>query len=332
MQQQLTTVQDWLKIQINIGHSPNTVAAYRRGITDFSAFGETIDLDIHNATREHISLYVRSLLTRPVKRHGANAVPALLANATVQQRITVVRLYYDYLVEEGLRKTNPVGRGGQLKGRTEHLKRGLVARHRKLPWIPTDAEWTALVTAAGKESLRNRLMFAFAYDAALRREELSLLSIADIDPSKRLLHLRASTTKGKRDRVLPYSAVTGQLYAQYLHHRRTLSTARGALFLSESPRNYAHAISLWTWSKVIERLAAAADVPNFTTHSFRHLCLTDLARSGWELHEIATFAGHRNVSSTMLYIHLSGRELASKFANATKVHADRIDRIAQGFL
>ena len=326
------TCQDWLQIQINLGRSPNTVAAYRRGLADFLAFGESIKLDFHNATREHVSLYVRSLLTRPVVRHVAGAVPALLANATVQQRITIIRLYYDYLVEEGLRKTNPVGRGGRLTGRTEPSKRGLVARHRKLPWIPTEDEWTSLVTAASKESLRNRLMFAFAYDAALRREELCLLSIADIDPSKRLLHLRASTTKGKRDRVLPYSAATGQLLSQYLIHRRTLSTARGPLFLSESPRNYAHAISLWTWSKVIQRLAAATNVPNFTTHSFRHLCLTDLARSGWELHEIATFAGHRNVSSTMLYIHLSGRELATKFANATKVHAGRIERIAQGLL
>lgn len=329
---QPTTFQDWIQIQTNLGRSPNTVAAYKRGLADFLAFGETIKLDIHNATREHISLYVRSLLTRSVERHAADAVPALLANATVQQRITIVRLYYDYLVEEGLRKTNPVGRGGRLSDRLGSSQRGLVTRHRKLPWIPTDAEWSSIVTAAGEESLRNRLMFAFAYDTALRREELCLLSIADIDPSKRLLHLRASTTKGKRDRVLPYSAVTGQLLSQYLNHRRTLSTARGPLFLSESPRNYAHAISLWTWSKVIERVAAAADVPNFTTHSFRHLCLTDLARSGWELHEIATFAGHRNVSSTMLYIHLSGRELARKFANATKAHVARIEWIAQELL
>ena len=42
--------------------------------------------------------------------------------------------------------------------------------------MPTEAEWSALVTAAGEESLRNRLMFAFAYDAALCREELCLLS------------------------------------------------------------------------------------------------------------------------------------------------------------
>ena len=35
-------------------------------------------------------------------------------------------------------------------------------------------------------------------------------------------------------------------------------------------------------------------MPRFSTHTTRHLCLTDLARMGWELHAIATFAGHRS--------------------------------------
>ena len=34
-----------------------------------------------------------------------------LANATLQLRITVARLFYDFLVEEGVRERNPVGRG-----------------------------------------------------------------------------------------------------------------------------------------------------------------------------------------------------------------------------
>ena len=47
-------------------------------------------------------------------------------------------------------------------------------------------------------------------------------------------------------------------------------------------------------------------VPQFSTHTTRHLCLTDLARMGWQLHAIATFAGHRSTESTLTYIHLSG--------------------------
>ena len=64
-------------------------------------------------------------------------------------------------------------------------------------------------------------------------------------------------------------------------------------------------------------------MPHLSTHTFRHLCLTDLARAGWELHEIASFAGHRNTSTTLIYIHLSGRELSAKIAKAS-LHATRI--------
>jgi Phage integrase family len=92
------------------------------------------------------------------------------------------------------------------------------------------------------------------------------------------------------------------------------SAERGPLFLSESRRNHAKPLTPWTWSKVVRRIALAAEVPRFGTHTLRHLCLTDLARAGWELHAIATFAGHRDPATTLRYVHLSGRELAAKLA------------------
>jgi integrase len=82
---------------------------------------------------------------------------------------------------------------------------------------------------------------------------------------------------------------------------------------------------LWTWSKVVRRIAIDAEVPQFSTHTSRHLCLTDLARMGWEVHAIAAFAGHRHTDSTLRYIHLSGRDLADKLARGMQhVHASRI--------
>ena len=141
-------------------------------------------------------------------------------------------------------------------------------------------------------------MLALAYDAALRREELCTLHAGDIQPAHRLVRIRAETSKSGQDRIVPYSETSGILLAAYLAHRRTLSRRRGALFLSESRRNYAQPITMWTWSKVVRRIADAAGLPRFTTHTLRHLCLSDLARAGWDLHEIARFAGHRNVSVT----------------------------------
>ncbi|MEU9198345.1 site-specific integrase [Streptomyces hundungensis] len=138
--------------------------------------------------------------------------------------------------------------------------------------------------------------------AALRREELCSLRTDDLDPAHRTLRVRTETTKNRLERVVPYSAPTGVLLSGYLAHRARISRARGPLFLSESRRNHAEPLSLWTWSKVIRRLALTADVPRSSTHTTRHLCLTDLARMGWELHAIATFAGHRHTDSTLTYI------------------------------
>lgn len=102
------------------------------------------------------------------------------------------------------------------------------------------------------------------------------------------------------------------------------------MFLSESRRNHAQPLTLWTWSKVVRRIALAADVPRFAAHTTRHLCLTDLARMGWELHAIATFAGHRSTESTLHYIHLSGRDLSDKLNRSMEhIHAWRADMLAR---
>ena len=122
------------------------------------------------------------------------------------------------------------------------------------------------------------------------------------------------------------------LYVNYLTERRELSRARGPLFLSDSNRNRAQPISIWTWSKVIKGIAERSGVMQLSTHTVRHLRLTDLAKSGWDIHEIATFAGHRSVESTLQYIHLSGGELASKLERGmNSLHAGRVKMRAEEF-
>src|SRR5213079_1681407 len=132
----------------------------------------------------------------------------------------------------------------------------------------------------------------------------------------------AEHAKNRCERVVPYSVPTAQLYTSYLHERRAISRARGPLFLSVSNRNAGRALSIWSWSKTVAGVARVSGVLRFTTHSLRHLCLTDLARAGWDIHEIARFAGHKTTDSTLVYIHLSGRDLAEKLRRTmAQVHA-----------
>jgi integrase/recombinase XerD len=301
----------WLTLQSHRGLAENTLDAYSRGLETFLRFLSERQLFVPDVTSVQVGTYLASFQSH-------DRCPS---NATVQQRLTVLRLFYSYLVEEGVCKKNPVG---------QNRSRALVRRVRKLPWIPNENDWQAILTAAMSEPVRNRVMLTFAYDAGLRREELCSLCTEDLDPSRRMIRIRAENTKGRRDRVVPYSATSGALLVQYLDHRRAVGQKRGQLFLSESRRNYSAPISIWSWSKITLRIARRAGVPRFTTHTLRHLCLTDLARAGWDIHEIATFAGHRSVQTTLLYIHLSGRDLARKLtATMAHIHARRTDMLAR---
>jgi len=159
------------------------------------------------------------------------------------------------------------------------------------------------------ERLRNQVMLLLAYDGALRREELVRLEMSDFDFAYRQIRVRAEHAKNRRERVVGYGTSTSRLLEAYLRQRRALSAKRGPLFLSESHRNASDPLALVTWSKIVQRLAGCAELPRFTTHTPRHLRLTHMARSHMELHQIATYAGHRSLQTTMLYIHLSGVEL-----------------------
>lgn len=333
----------WLQMVADRGRSPRTVEAYGRGLSSFLTFvaagvrdpvSGSVEHPLPEAvTRAHVAQFVHYLLTLPGPQGRAVVhleSGAGLANATLQQRLTAVRLWFDYLVEEGIRARNPVGRGAYTRGGPRGAQRGLLQRVSRLPWIPSDEEWLRLLHAARGEPLRNRVMLALQYEGALRREELVGLGVSDIDPAHRTVRIRAETTKGKaRSRIVTYTPTTGRLYQAYLRERRSLDARSGPLFLSRSNRNRTQAVSVSTWDKVVRRVRDRADLPRFTTHTPRHLCLTDLARAGWGLRELAEYAGHKDPQTTMVYIHLSARDLVHKFARTMQRQEARLAALAE---
>jgi integrase/recombinase XerD len=315
---------EWLKFQSLRGLAVNTLDAYGRDLDAYLGFLESAGIELHSVVRSTIGGYIENIAQRCALR-GSNqkrVAGTTLSNATLQQHLTVIRLFYDYLVEEKVCALHPL--------RPTIGGRGLIQRHRRLPWIPSEEHWQSILQVCRQEPLRNRVMLAMSYDAALRREEICSLGTSDVDPAHRLLRIRSEATKSRRERVVPYSAPTSDLFSQYLRVRRELSRERGPLFLSESFRNFGQPISIWTWSKAVGRIARRCNLPQFTPHTLRHLCLTDLARANWDIHEIATFAGHRSVQTTLLYIHLSGRDLSRKLAvGMAQIHEQRTRMLAE---
>jgi integrase/recombinase XerD len=178
----------WLQDLEHFERSPNTLDAYGRDLADYLAFCQHQRIDVVSATREHVGLFVQELRNRS-NPHGSKTHPTALgtglAPATLQRRLTVVRLFYDYLVELSVRATNPIPRGRYTSANQfgQPAARGLLRRVYRQPWIPNELQWHAILDALKTASIRDRFMFALSYDAALRREELCALQVDDFDPA-----------------------------------------------------------------------------------------------------------------------------------------------------
>ncbi|MCQ0899210.1 MULTISPECIES: tyrosine-type recombinase/integrase [Enterobacterales] len=301
----LLLVERWLKLLSDLGRAQATLSAYRNALNHYFSFCSQNGIKPDKARFEDLAAYISPQLP---------GMSFPVASATLQLRLSAIRLWYDFLMYQDLCLINPLPRSGTPG--TLSSGRGLVPRVVKLPRIPDDAQWQSFLFHAASSPLRDRLMLALTYYGALRRSEITSLSLEDLDFAHRLIRIRAETTKSRRERIVCYSPAVAPVLAAHLMQMKRAGIIRGALFRSESDRNQGAPLSFWTWSKTVREWALISGLPDISTHTFRHLRLTHLARAGWKLHELATYAGHRDLATTQIYIHLSGRDLAARMAGA----------------
>ena len=301
----LLLAERWLKLLSDLGRAQATLTAYRNALRHYFAFCSQKSIEPEKARFEDLAAYISPQLP---------GMPSPVASATLQLRLSAIRLWYDFLMYQDLCLVNPLPRSGTPGMLSSG--RGLVPRVVKLPRIPDDAQWQAFLFHAASSPLRDRLMLALTYYGALRRSEITSLRVDDLDFAHRLIRIRAETTKSRRERIVCYSPAVAPVLAAHLLQMKREGIARGALFRSASDRNQGAPLSFWTWSKTVRNWALMSGLPDISTHTFRHLRFTHLARAGWKLHELATYAGHRDPGTTQIYIHLSGRDLAARMAGA----------------
>src|SRR5258708_3098276 len=165
----------WLQLQVHLQLAPKTLDAYGRSLNDFFDFCQRSEVIPEMMTREQVTLYVHDLAHRPNPR-GTNVLSIEhgqgLSNSTMQQRITVLRLFCDSLVEQQLRQENPVGRGHYVPGKAFGgvRDRRLLPHYHKLPRLPSDSAWATLFRGLSGGKLRAQTMLPLAPPLAPRRE------------------------------------------------------------------------------------------------------------------------------------------------------------------
>lgn len=123
-------VEQWLKILSDLGRASSTISAYRQALNHYLAHCYLHNIQPESVSFEHIATYIRPQL--PGMEHP-------VASATLQLRITAIRLWYDFLLYHHICETNPVPRA--TSSSPIFVGRGLIPRLIKLPIIPNDIEW-----------------------------------------------------------------------------------------------------------------------------------------------------------------------------------------------
>ena len=165
----------------------------------------------------------------------------------------------------------------------------------KLPEILSREEVWRLLAAPPHP--RHRLVLMTIYAAGLRVSEAIALKVADIDADR--MTIRIEPGKGAKDRYVP-------LAARLLHELRaywTTTPPRLWLFANRQgtrPIDITVAQKLYTLAKLRAGIQKQGGI-----HALRHAFATHLLEAGTDLHTVQRLLGHRQISTTMRYFHLS---------------------------
>ena len=174
---------------------------------------------------------------------------------------------------------------------------------RKLPTVLSPEEVGRMIDLT--TNLMHRTLLMVLYGTGMRRTELSLLKVADIDSKRMVIHIRQG--KGSRDREVPLSPKLLEALREYWLWKKP----RVYLFPStEGHRGVEAPMSdKVVWWAVREAARRAGITRKIGPHSFRHSFATELLETGTDLRAIQLLLGHARLEDTALYLHLSRRHL-----------------------
>lgn len=174
---------------------------------------------------------------------------------------------------------------------------------RRLPTILSPEEVTRLIEAS--TNLMHRTMLMVLYGTGMRRTEVSLLQVADIDSQRMVIHIRQG--KGSRDRDVPLSGKLLEALREYWRWKKP----KVYLFPSTwgHPGVEAPISDKMIWYAVRQAARRAGLSKRIGPHSFRHSFATHLLEAGTDLRTIQLLMGHSRLEDTTVYLHLSRRHL-----------------------
>jgi len=259
------------------GLAPKTQESYLRGVTTVTRhFGREPDKVSDDELKEYI-LYL-------LNEQG-------YSEATVRLTVNGIKHLFRHT----------------LKRKSEVIESFRIRQNSKLPVVLTIDEMKHLLSCF--TTLQNYTFFVLVYSCGLRKSEAIKLEVQDIEgkgQAQKRIKIRCG--KGAKDRYVPLPEYAYKLLQSYwLTHqnKRFIFPAPGRCH-TQMP--YASKpLSADSLRQALKRAKKRAEFTKegICIHTFRHSYATHLLEAGVDIRKVQLFLGHNNLSSTMIYLHIT---------------------------
>ena len=218
-----------------------------------------------------------------------------LAPATLARKVSALRQFFGFLVDEGVREDDP----------THALPRPTARR--PLPKILSHDQVEALFAKAEEEavtgtpaSVRLLTLIEILYGSGLRATELVSLPVSAVPRDAPFMTVIG---KGGQARLVPVSRRADKALKRWLPLRDADSP-----WLFPSRNGHLSRVRLF---QLLKELAVRADLPpeKLSPHVLRHAFATHLLEGGADLRALQTLLGHADISTTQIYTHVDAARL-----------------------
>ena len=286
------------------GYSDHTCRAYRNDLQDFFSFlaeaqasGSLHQKRSHNITPQQIdAVMLRGYLSFLHRKHE---------KTTIARKLSAIRSFYKFLVKKGIILENPA----------EFI---LTPKQNKtIPVYLSVDEMFRLLDSIQTDTLlgvRNRAIFEMLYSSGIRISELAAMNIADVDFSAAVVRVFG---KGRKQRIVPVgqkALMAIKAYRTQLQKQADRETVKsGPLFLNRfqkrlTPRSIA---------RILKKLVSAVGLLTpISPHALRHTFATHMLDAGADLRAVQELLGHKSLSTTQKYTHVSIDRLMETYDKA----------------
>jgi integrase/recombinase XerC len=283
------------------GYSHHTCRCYGHDLSEFFAVvcvpspGEAMDKEMP----------VDSISALDIRKYLGVLYKKKNNKTTVARKLSAIRSFFRHLVKRGVLADNPADPISTPK------------QNQNVPvWLPVDDMFRLLSAMTDKSllGLRNRAIFETIYSCGLRVSEAAGLNGEDIDTAGRMVRVRG---KGHKERLVPIGRISIESIHQYRQQlereRGVREDQHGPLFLNKRGTR----LSTRSMARILDKISKECGIPvPVSPHALRHSFATHMLDAGADLKVVQELLGHKSLSTTQRYTHVSISRLMETYDKA----------------